>query len=181
MYKIYKISDNTSDDVYIGITKTKLSQRLATHKHTNKCMSYKIIERGNFNVEVIEETDDKTRERYWIENTENTVNKNIPCRTKEEIKLINRLKSKESYKKNRKYYREYQKEYQKNYLRKRPDYQTEYQKKYRENNENKKKAKKYREEYYKENKELLNTRRKNLYEFSKFCDGLNRIDPSIFT
>lgn len=181
MYKIYKISDNTSDDVYIGLTKTRLCQRLATHKYTKACMAYKIIERGNFNVEVIEETDDKTRERYWIENTENTINKNIPCRTKEEIILRNRKNSKENYYKNPKYFQQYQKEYQKNYLRKRPTYQTQYQKKYRENNENKKKAKKYREEYYKANKEVLNTLRKNKYYFSKSCDGLNLIDPSIFT
>ena len=82
MYKIYKIVDNTNDNIYIGITKQTLSQRLSKHKHktknnTNGSMSREIIKNGDYKVELIEETDDKTRERYWIENTE-CINKVIP-------------------------------------------------------------------------------------------------------
>ena len=98
MYKIYKIADNTTDDVYIGITKNRLCRRLATHKYNRRTTATQIIDRGDYKIELIEETDDKTRERYWIENTENTVNKNIPCRTKEESQLLMRNYQKELYK-----------------------------------------------------------------------------------
>ena len=84
MYKIYKIVDNTNGNVYIGITTQKyLSSRLAGHRQDKTCMSRDIIKNGDYKIELIEETDDKTRERYWIENTD-CVNKQIPGRTKKE-------------------------------------------------------------------------------------------------
>ena len=82
-YKIYKLIDNTNGNIYIGQTKQKLSQRLRNHKHDYKrdlsCVSKKIIANGDYKIELIEETDDKTRERYWIENTE-CINIRIPGR-----------------------------------------------------------------------------------------------------
>ena len=86
-YKIYKLIDNTNGNIYIGITIQKLSQRLNNHKQDYKrdyhCVSKKIIANGDYKIELIEETDDKTRERYWIENTE-CINKNIPGRSRKE-------------------------------------------------------------------------------------------------
>ena len=95
MYKIYKIIDNTNDNIYIGITKQKyLSQRIRQHKHkskkgTNNCMSHQIIKNGDYKIELIEETDDKTRERYWIKNI-NCINKQIPGRTLKEWREDNK-------------------------------------------------------------------------------------------
>ena len=47
MYKIYKLTDNTNSDNYIGITKQKLYQRLNNHKQDFKrdafCISKQIM------------------------------------------------------------------------------------------------------------------------------------------
>ncbi len=89
MLKIYRIVDNTNGNIYIGKTKQKyLSSRLRQHKYntkknTNRCMSREIIKNGDYKIELIEETNDETRERYWIENTE-CINKQIPGRTYKE-------------------------------------------------------------------------------------------------
>ena len=119
MIKIYKIIDNTNGNVYIGKTKQKyLSDRLSSHKYDKECMSREIIKNGDYKIELIEETEDETRERYWIENTE-CVNKQIPGRTKKEWNRDNKDKM-NSYRK--KYYKNknnrdkfslYQKEYDK--------------------------------------------------------------------
>ena len=105
MFKIYKIIDNTNGHVYIGKTKQKyLCDRMSNHVFDYKrdycCSSKEIIKNGDYRVDVIEETDDKTRERYWIENTE-CVNKLIPGRTNKEWKKENKVKHAES---NLKYY-----------------------------------------------------------------------------
>tara|TARA_R110000824_G_scaffold263734_1_gene452537 strand:- start:520 stop:987 length:468 start_codon:yes stop_codon:yes gene_type:complete len=92
MFKIYKIVDNTNGNVYIGRTTQKLRQRLAEHKcRSNKCISQEIIKNGDYEVEIIEQTDDKTRERYWIENTD-CINERIPCRTQQEWEEENKEK-----------------------------------------------------------------------------------------
>jgi len=84
MYKIYKIVDNTNDNVYIGITTQKyLSRRLNGHKWDKTCVSRDIIKNNDYRIELIEETDDKTRERYWIENTD-CINQVIPGKTRAE-------------------------------------------------------------------------------------------------
>tara|TARA_R110000787_G_scaffold81752_2_gene177115 strand:- start:57 stop:524 length:468 start_codon:yes stop_codon:yes gene_type:complete len=99
MVKIYRIVDNTNGNIYIGKTKQKyLSSRLAKHKYTtkkntNRCMSREIIKNGDYKIELIEETEDKTRERYWIENTE-CINKALPGRTTKEWCIDNKEKIK---------------------------------------------------------------------------------------
>ena len=103
MYKIYQIVDNTNGNVYIGKTiKIYLSQRLSNHtyytrKNTNRCMSREIIKNGNYKIELIEETPDETRERYWIENTE-CINRTIPGRTRKEYQKDNKEKIKKHQK-----------------------------------------------------------------------------------
>lgn len=91
MIKIYKIIDNTNGNVYIGSTEQKyLSDRIATHrydyktKNKNGCVSREIIKNGDYNYELIEETDDETRERYYIDNEKNIINKQKPKRTRKE-------------------------------------------------------------------------------------------------
>jgi hypothetical protein len=78
MYKIYKISDNTNDNVYIGKTKNinhRFRQHRYAHKHKKQECSAKIIfNNEDWSYKVIEETDDKSREAYWIANTPNCIN-----------------------------------------------------------------------------------------------------------
>jgi hypothetical protein len=105
MYKIYKIVDNTNGNVYIGQTINRLSDRLAQHKSRPTCSCGEIIKNGDYKIELIEETDDKMRERYWIENTE-CVNKNIPGRTDKEYKQYYREKNKDKIKAYQKEYRD---------------------------------------------------------------------------
>jgi len=79
MYKIYKIVDNTNNNVYIGQTKLKyLSSRISGHKtdfkRNKNCSSKLILKNNDWYYKLIEETNDKSRERYWIENTPNCIN-----------------------------------------------------------------------------------------------------------
>ena len=168
MYKIYRLLDNTNDNVYIGQTRQKyLSQRLSSHiydyKHnTRKCTSRHIIKNGDYRIELIEETDDKMRERYWVLNTE-CINKQIPGRTEREYREDNKDKSKE--------YREKNKEKTK-----------EYQKEYREDNKEKIK------DYYKNHLEKQKEYYKNRYNWYRSMGGrpdynnmsLLKIDPNLF-
>ena len=128
MLKIYKIIDNTNGNIYIGKTENTLKQRLAVHKIDKNCSSTEIIKNGDYRMELIEETQDKTRERYWIENTQ-CINKQIPGRT-----------DKEYYEDNKESILKQRKEYSKNNKDKIKKHQSEY----RENNKDKtKEYKKY--------------------------------------
>ncbi len=108
MYKIYKIVDNTNDNVYIGITTQTLKRRLNGHKHKITCSSRNIIKNGDYRIELIEETDDKTRERYWIQNTD-CINKYIPGRTATQYYSDNKEKKKEYREKNKEKQKEHNK------------------------------------------------------------------------
>jgi len=82
MYKIYKIVDNTNGNVYIGQTKQKyLSNRISCHKQDFKRGHYVssqiILKNNDWFYEKIEDTEDITREKYWVQNTPNCINKNI--------------------------------------------------------------------------------------------------------
>ena len=103
MYKIYKIVDNTNGNVYIGITTQTLKRRLSNHRcSANTCISREIIKNGDYKIELIEETDDKTRERYWVENTE-CINREIPGRTQEEWCAIPENREKRNEKRRQRY------------------------------------------------------------------------------
>ena len=92
--KIYKIVDNTNQNVYIGSTCKTLKNRLSVHKcdykrflkgSFNNVRSFDILKNNNYKIELLEKCNIKTkqellaRERYFIENNE-CVNKCIPCR-----------------------------------------------------------------------------------------------------
>jgi len=123
-YKIYKLHDNTNGNNYIGITIRTLEERLKCHKKkSNSCMSINIIKNNDYTISLIEETNDKKRERYWIENTDNVINKVIPFTSQEESKKIyrsnidNRKKEYQTYKlwvkKNKQSVKDWQKKYDK--------------------------------------------------------------------
>ncbi len=84
--KIYKIIDNTNNDIYIGSTTQKyLSSRLSGHKKDAKnnkpCISKKIINNGDYKIVLIENyscnSKDEllSREQYYIDNFD-CINKN---------------------------------------------------------------------------------------------------------
>ena len=100
--RIYKITSPKTDKVYIGSTTKTIEQRLRKHKtnynsYLNGTMpknitSYEVIKHGDAIVELVEEREFKDmkemleRERYYIDNIKNTVNKHMPITTEEEKK-----------------------------------------------------------------------------------------------
>lgn len=91
--KIYAIRNRTSDLVYVGSTEDTLAVRFKNHKHPSstgrKCASYPIVECPTAYIELLEECDGNVRyerERWWIENTPNVVNKQVPRRREGETK-----------------------------------------------------------------------------------------------
>ena len=74
--KIYKITSPNTDLVYVGMTIQGLKRRFSGHHSsakrytrglTNYCSSIKVLEHGDAVIELIEETDDKRRETFWIQ------------------------------------------------------------------------------------------------------------------
>jgi len=166
--KIYKIIDNTNDNVYIGSTCHKyLSQRLQKHIQgyrrylkglEGRVTSYSILENNDYNIILLEnvncETVDqlKARERYYIENTPNCVNRNIPTRTSKEWCKQNYEANKDTILEERKQYYEDKK-----------DAVLKRVKLYHENN--KEKVKERHHEWYLKNKEQISEQRKQaIYE-----------------
>jgi hypothetical protein len=74
--KIYKITSPHTDLVYVGKTKRTLVSRLYNHradckKHlegflSKRCSSWRVLEHGDCSIELIEETEDASREGFWI-------------------------------------------------------------------------------------------------------------------
>ena len=97
--KIYKIVDNTNNNIYIGHTTEKyLSKRLQHHLYQYKywkegkkkyTSSFKIFENNDYRIELLENCNCKdvyelkNRERYYIENND-CINHNVPNRTHKE-------------------------------------------------------------------------------------------------
>jgi len=154
--KIYKIVDNTTDNIYIGSTcEPTLARRLAKHvgdythhlknpKARHPTTSFSLFKNGNYNIILIEQCPCNSkdelfaRERHYIELLD-CVNKVIPGRT--------------------------QKEYQK--TEKSIAYQTKYIKQWRA--ENKDKIKECNLKYQVANKQKL--KEKALEHFNCFCGG----------
>ena len=128
--KIYKIVDNTNNNIYAGsTTEPSLARRLSGHvrnfrqwkngKHTN-ISSFRIIENNDYDIVLIEncpcETKDELhkRERHYIETLE-CVNRYIVGRTHKEYYETNKDKINEHKKKyyfeNRDYFIEQKKKY----------------------------------------------------------------------
>ena len=100
--KIYRIICYSTGKQYIGSSTTSLSTRLSVHKQQlrngKSCSSYEVLENGNFDILLLEdypcETREQlsTRERFWIDQSEMCVNKNVPSRTRREYYQDNRKK-----------------------------------------------------------------------------------------
>lgn len=145
--KIYKITSNNSNEIYIGSTAQKtLKRRLSGHKKAYKLYltkggkyitSFKIIQYDDYIIELLEnypcnsKTELESREGYWIKNTPNCVNKIIAGRTKQERYPENNTR--------RKQYRI----------------------------DNKEKVQDHARIYYNENKDKINIQQRNLYDKNK--------------
>ena len=96
--KIYKLVDNTNNNIYYGSTCQVLKNRKAQHKRDYKGYlsgnrgyrkSYEIVKNNNYKIELVElfscnnKNELLKRERYYIENN-NCINENIPTRTHKE-------------------------------------------------------------------------------------------------
>jgi hypothetical protein len=158
--KIYKIISSECDDVYYGSTVLTLNKRFSLHKSAFKrwtnglikkyCTSYEIIEKGNYQIVLLEdypcqnEIELKTRERFYIENND-CVNKIIPNRTIKEHK-------KQYYQLNREIILEKDK---------------------KRRQENREKISEKRRQHYHENKELFSELRKEKIS-CEFCGSIIR-------
>ena len=162
---VYKLFSKNPDDneYYIGST-NNIHRRQKEHKSccNNKNSSdynkkvYKYIrENGGFDkfdFEILEigEYEDKKllheRERFFIEQNKPSLNNNIPNRTKEEWREVNKENKKEHYQKNKEHYKEH---YQKN-----KEIINNRAKEHYQNNKEKIK------EYYQKNKEKINEKKR---------------------
>tara|TARA_R100001198_G_C5173829_1_gene173436 strand:+ start:334 stop:873 length:540 start_codon:yes stop_codon:yes gene_type:complete len=137
--KIYKIECNITNEVYYGSTTLRyLSSRIACHRYDRKTTSVNIIDRGNFNIKVIEEypcnnrQELEAREAYYIRNNV-CINKIIPNRTMKEWREDNKEHIKEYIEANKDKIKEYKKEY----AEKNQEYIKQKHKEYREANKEK--------------------------------------------
>lgn len=94
---IYSITSDKGDKVYIGRTTDTLAGRKRQHKsQTNHCRSTLLFDEYGFEnciftvLEECEEEQQVERERFYVENTPNTVNRQIPGRTYAEYRETNR-------------------------------------------------------------------------------------------
>ena len=110
----YKLLDKTNNNCYIGSTQN-IKNRFTTHKcNYNKyikngnigyCSSFEILKNNNYELIILEEVEynnlDELKDRYfkereYLEQSENVINKNIPSRSIKEHKkqyyLLNKNK-----------------------------------------------------------------------------------------
>lgn len=121
--KIYKIVDNTNNNIYIGSTTKTLKVRLNEHKSGEYCVSREIIKNDDYDILLIENypCDSRkqleAREGFYIRNND-CININIPGRTDKEYyqdnKDIIKEQSKLWYQDNKEKTLKYKKKYREN-------------------------------------------------------------------
>jgi hypothetical protein len=165
--KLYKIVDNTNDNIYIGATTKKLCQRLAQHmtdyrKYLNGKITlitcFDIFKNNNYEIILLEEfpCDNieqlNKRKRYYIETLE-CINKIIPFKSveekKERINNYNEINKNKIAEKN------------KIYIENNKEKIAETQKIYRDKNKDKIII------YRNENKERINNKKRESYKQNK--------------
>jgi hypothetical protein len=124
--RIYKITSDSTDKIYIGSTCQALSKRLTTHRNDYKCYvngkrgkttSFELIALGDAIITLIEDFPCErkeqlhARERYHIQlNKDICVNKHIPTRTQKEYRKEQYQNIKEKIAEQQKEYRNVNKE-----------------------------------------------------------------------
>lgn len=166
--KIYRIVCNITGEQYIGSTVLPLSRRLAHHKAQlknqtiRKCRSMQIIERGDYEIVLIEDCHCESkeqllrRERHFVE-LMTCVNKQIPGRSGKEYRTDNRdhilERQKEYYNEHRDAVRQQQNEYKKLHRPQQLEYYKAYKQRIRD--EDPEAFRQRNREYYAENKERI--------------------------
>lgn len=179
--KIYKIVSDSLGKCYIGSTTYKyLSKRFCNHKFEYKSYlngkrhyytSFEILKESDCRIELIEtypcenNYELQKRERYYIQNTKNCVNKNIPTRNIKEWYEQNKDKLKELHKQYYEQNKDKIKELNKQYKEDNKDKIKEVNKKYYE--DNKDKLKELNKQYYQDNKDKIKEQKKQYYEDNK--------------
>ena len=119
--RIYKITSNETDKVYIGSTTQTLNKRLSTHKGDYKCYlnnnnlanvtSFEIVKYDDAKIELLIEKTFSSKEEMrrlegcYIQKEDNVVNKLIAGRTEQERGVVYREENQEKLKEtNKKYY-----------------------------------------------------------------------------
>ena len=142
---IYKLTDKTTGDTYIGSTQQTLSTRISIHKaqyrqyllnNTNHLTAFEIIKNNNFDASILEEIDFNERkelnerEGYYQKITPNCINHNIAGRTNKQYIKDNWESFKETL--NKSYHKNIAKrrEYQLKYYQQKKDERQEYQRQY---------------------------------------------------
>ena len=142
---IYKLTDNTNGNVYIGSTQQNLSTRISIHKaqyrqyllnKTNHLTAFEIIKNNNFTAEILEELEFNDRkqlnqlEGHYQKITQNCINHNIAGRTNKQYIKDNwetfKVILNKSYHKNIVKRREYQIKYYQSKKDERQEYQRDY-------------------------------------------------------
>jgi hypothetical protein len=118
---IYKLTCKNTLKTYYGSTTGDIANRLTEHIHKYKRgvkhSSADIIAGGNYSIEELELIDyeDKNelreRERFYIMNDKNCINKNIPNRTSKDWHLANPNYNKTYYENNKEKHRQYMRSY----------------------------------------------------------------------
>jgi len=142
--KIYEISSNNTNMIYVGSCITSLNNRLLNHKNNKNCSSKYIIECGDYNINLIEDYNCnnkrqlESREQYWIDKYKrggkNVINKRNAYTTKKkrlEQRKQEYIKNIETYKKYTNKNREKRSEYKKQYYEKNREKRIEYKREYR--------------------------------------------------
>lgn len=178
--KIYKITSDETEKIYIGSTTCELSKRLGNHNYDFKkwkkgkkryMTSFEIIKFRDAKIELLEDYPCQNsqelleREKEYINEYEDVVNKVAPIVTAEE----RAQKKHHYYKKNQKHL--YKKSRQR--IEKNPEKQIAYLKEYYNNNKakllkqqqeyaenNKEKIKQYKKEYYIKHREAIKRKTK---------------------
>ncbi len=107
--KIYFIQCLETGEVYIGSTKQELSARIKGHRNWKVCSCKEIIDRGNYIYDILEEVEESQRyirEQYYMDTTDNCINK-----YKARTGLSRKESEKQRYIKNRHKILEHQKQY----------------------------------------------------------------------
>jgi septin family protein len=119
MIKIYKLIYN-NEIVYVGKTKQKYLSNRKAQGYTNTVPFFK-----ECTIELIEQTDDVSRERYWIERLRSEGHPLLNKRAGDGISDYKEY-HKEWMEKNKEYQKEYQREYHKGWREKNKEYQRKY-------------------------------------------------------
>ncbi len=193
--KIYKIISNLTEQVYIGSTVLSLAKRKANHKYNykryqeGKCnytTSFELIKLGDIDIILIEKycclnkEELLKRERYFIENSKNCINKTIPIRTDEEkkkhIKAYHEINKDKINNRQKKYNEEHKEKiynYQTVYREINKDLINEKQREY--NKAKKEEISIKKKKYYEENKERIIQKEKERREARRNNQNLMKI------